>query len=78
NNAISLITKVPRPNDQQTNSVYGLVSANYDNLVFLDVTGRNDWSSTLPVQYRSFFYPSVSSSFILSDIFKLSSPNFNY
>lgn len=78
NNAIALITKAPKPNDQQMNSVYGLVSANYDNLIFLDVTARNDWSSTLNKDNRSFFYPSVSSSFILSDIFKLSSSNFNY
>ncbi|UOU98449.1 SusC/RagA family TonB-linked outer membrane protein [Chryseobacterium daecheongense] len=78
NNAISLITKVPRPNDYQTNSVYGLVSMSYDNLAFVDITGRNDWSSTLPKENRSFFYPSISSSFILSDIFKLSSSTFNY
>ncbi|KMQ69175.1 membrane protein [Chryseobacterium sp. FH2] len=78
NNAISLITKVPKPNDYQTNSVYGLVSMSYDNLVFVDVTGRNDWSSSLPKANRSFFYPSVSTSFILSDIFKLSSNTFNY
>lgn len=78
NNAISLITRVPRPSDQQTNSVYGLVSMSYDNLVFVDVTGRNDWSSTLSKANRSFFYPSVSTSFIISDIFKLSSDKFNY
>lgn len=78
NNAISLITKVPKPNDQQMDSVYGLISANYNNLIFLDITGRNDWSSTLSKDNRSFFYPSVSSSFILSDIFKLTSQRFNY
>lgn len=78
NNAIALITRVPRPNDQQMNSVYGLVSANYDNKVFVDVTGRNDWSSTLSRDNRSFFYPSVSTSFILSDIFKLTSSKLNY
>lgn len=78
NNAISLITKVPRPNDQQMNSVYGLLSTNYDNKIFVDITGRNDWSTTLSKENRSFFYPSVSTSFILSDIFKLSSSKFNY
>ncbi|MEG0761064.1 SusC/RagA family TonB-linked outer membrane protein [Chryseobacterium sp.] len=78
NNAISQLVKVPKPYDQQTNSVYGLLSVNYDNIAFIDVTGRNDWSSTLPTQYRSFFYPSVSTSFIISDIFKLSSTKFNY
>lgn len=77
-NAISPLYRVPRPSDQQMNSVYGLVSANYDNKIFVDVTGRNDWSSTLSRDNRSFFYPSVSTSFILSDIFKLTSPNVNY
>ena len=43
----------------------------------MDITGRNDWSSTLPKQNRSFFYPSVSTSFILSDIFNLKSNNLN-
>ncbi|QCX52451.1 SusC/RagA family TonB-linked outer membrane protein [Elizabethkingia sp. JS20170427COW] len=72
-NAISLITKLPKPYDQQVNSVYGLVTMDYDNLVYLDITGRNDWSSTLPKNNRSFFYPSVSTSFILSEIFNLKS-----
>lgn len=53
------------------NSLYGLVSMDFDEKVFLDITGRNDWSSTLPVQNNSFFYPSVSTSFVLSDIFTL-------
>ena len=39
--------------------------------IFLDVTGRNDWSSTLPYGNNSFFYPSVSTSFLLSDMFRL-------
>jgi len=78
NNAISLLTKVPQPRDQQANSVYGLLSLNYENQIFLDVTGRNDWSSTLSKEYRSFFYPSVSTSFILSDILKMSGNKFNY
>ncbi|MEJ7738434.1 MAG: SusC/RagA family TonB-linked outer membrane protein [Chitinophagaceae bacterium] len=51
------------------NSVYGLASFSFRNSYFLDITGRNDWSSTLPVQNNSFFYPSVNTSFILSDIF---------
>ena len=53
------------------NSVYGIASLGYKNKYFIDVTGRNDWSSTLPVQNNSFFYPSVNTSFILSDIFTL-------
>lgn len=59
--------------NRKTNSVYGLASFSYQNSIFVDVTGRNDWSSTLPVKNNSFFYPSISSSFILSDLFKLPS-----
>ena len=53
--------------------VYGEASLGYKNYAFIDVTGRNDWSSTLPVNSRSYFYPSVSGSFIFSDAFKLNS-----
>lgn len=56
---------------KQVNSLYGLVSLDFKDMVYLDITGRNDWSSTLPSQNNSFFYPSVNSSFILSEIFKL-------
>lgn len=78
NNAISLITKVPVPRDKQVNSVYGLASISYDNKYFVDITGRNDWSSTLRKGNRSFFYPSVSTSMILSDIFDLKSNALSY
>ena len=77
-NALGIDVKYPRPGDEQVNSVYGLVTIGYDNKFFVDVTGRNDWSSTLPKSNRSFFYPSVSTSFILSEIFKLKSDRFNY
>lgn len=53
------------------NSVYGLAAFSYKNKYFLDVTARNDWSSTLPAESWSFFYPSINTSFILSDIFKM-------
>lgn len=54
---------------RQTNSLYGMLSFAWKNAVFLDVTGRNDWSSTLPAKNRSFFYPSVSGSVALNDLF---------
>ncbi len=57
--------------DQHVNSVYGLTTVSYRNLAFLDVTGRNDWSSTLPSENNSYFYPSFSSSVILSEVFRL-------
>ncbi len=57
--------------NKRVNSVYGTATLSYANKIFLDVTGRNDWSSTLPSGNNSFFYPSVSTSFILSDLFRL-------
>lgn len=57
--------------NKRVNSVYGTATLSYENKIFLDVTGRNDWSSTLPSYNNSFFYPSVSTSFVLSDLFKL-------
>ncbi|MCY4780261.1 SusC/RagA family TonB-linked outer membrane protein [Sphingobacterium sp. UT-1RO-CII-1] len=56
---------------RQDNSIYGRFSASWKNAVFLEVTGRNDWSSTLDKNNRSFFYPSVSSSVVLSDLITL-------
>ena len=55
--------------ERQTNSLYGMVSLSWRNALFLDVTGRNDWSSTLPKENCSFFYPSVSGSVALNDLF---------
>jgi TonB-linked SusC/RagA family outer membrane protein len=52
-------------------SLYGLAAFGYKNKYFLDLTARNDWSSTLPSDNWSFFYPSINTSFVLSDIFKL-------
>lgn len=57
--------------NKKVNSLYGLLSLSFDDKIYVDVTGRNDWSSTLPVENNSFFYPSVNTSFILSDIFEL-------
>lgn len=47
--------------------VYGDFGINYKDYLFLNVTGRNDWTSTLPVENRSYFYPSISGSFVFSD-----------
>lgn len=47
---------------------YGELRLGYKNMLYLTVTGRNDWSSTLPVENRSYFYPSVSGSFVFSEL----------
>jgi TonB-linked SusC/RagA family outer membrane protein len=70
-NGISTPMMTTRHQQKQVNSLYALASFSYQDKVFVDVTGRNDWSSTLPVQNNSFFYPSISSSFILTDLFTL-------
>jgi TonB-linked SusC/RagA family outer membrane protein len=48
-------------------SAFGQAQLGYDNWAFVTVTGRNDWTSTIPIERNSFFYPSVQSSVILSD-----------
>ncbi|ULT25556.1 TonB-dependent receptor [Sphingobacterium sp. E70] len=58
---------------RQENAIYGRFTASWKNAVFLEVTGRNDWSSTLDKNNRSFFYPSVLSSVVLSDLLNLPS-----
>jgi TonB-linked SusC/RagA family outer membrane protein len=55
-------------NQTRINSLYGLAEIGYNGLVFVNVTGRNDWFSVLNPQYNSKFYPSVSGSFILSEV----------
>jgi TonB-linked SusC/RagA family outer membrane protein len=49
-------------------AVFGQFTASYNDLFYLTATGRNDWSSTMPIESRSFFYPSVSGSFVLTEI----------
>lgn len=54
-------------------SAYGTVSLGYKNIAYLDVTGRNDWASTLPKANNSYFYPSTSLSVLLNNIFDMGS-----
>ena len=61
-----LITTSDR--NKKVNSLYGLASFSFRDMIFLDFTGRNDWSSTLPESNNSFFYPSANLSLIVSDM----------
>jgi TonB-linked SusC/RagA family outer membrane protein len=58
---------------RQVNSLYGDVQFGYHDWLFVNLTGRNDWSSTLPKGNNSYFYPSITSSFIFTDAFGLNS-----
>ncbi len=54
---------------QQVNSLYGRAVFSYDNFIYLEAAGRNDWSSTMVnTQSESYFYPSVSASILISEL----------
>ena len=53
---------------KKINSVYGTLQVNYDGYLFLDGTFRNDWSSTLHSDNRSYFYPSVNFAWVITDM----------
>ncbi|MDR3350344.1 MAG: SusC/RagA family TonB-linked outer membrane protein [Prevotellaceae bacterium] len=55
-------------NQKRLVGVYGEFRASYKNWAYLTVTGRNDWTSTLPIKDRSYFYPSVSGSFVFTEL----------
>ena len=64
--------------ERKMNSLYGSFQINYGGWVFLDVTARNDWSSTMSKSNRSYFYPSVSLSAVVTDMlndFEVSYPD---
>jgi TonB-linked SusC/RagA family outer membrane protein len=73
--SIANASTTPNPYDyrsiQEVRSLLGSVSANYGGFFNVDVTGRNDWSSTLPEGNNSYFYPSVSTAFVFTDAFGL-------
>lgn len=66
--------ETPTPSNYITkksvNSLYGFAQLSYGNWIFMDVTARNDWSSTLPYENRSFFYPSVGLGWVVSDMLR--------
>lgn len=53
------------------NSVYAMANLGWADIVYLDLTARNDWSSTLPAENRSYFYPSASLSIMVDQIINL-------
>ena len=75
NNAASPIEAFQFDSKKRINSLYGIAKFGYKNYLYVDVTGRNDWSSALATPFSvdgtSFFYPSISSSFILSNYTEL-------
>ncbi|HCC71723.1 MAG TPA: hypothetical protein DEQ09_11305, partial [Bacteroidales bacterium] len=64
--------------EKEIQSLYGAVSVEFMDQLFLDLTGRNDWSSTLPVDANSYFYPSATLSWIFTETFGLDPSVFSF
>ncbi|WP_298766289.1 SusC/RagA family TonB-linked outer membrane protein [uncultured Polaribacter sp.] len=75
NNAASPLEVFQFESKKRINSLYGIAKFGYKDYLFVDITGRNDWSSALATPFSvdgtSFFYPSISSSFVLSNFTEL-------
>lgn len=63
---------------KETQSLFGSFNASFRDYLFLSLTGRNDWSSTLPSNEWSYFYPSFSMGFVFTDAFNISSDILSY
>ncbi len=61
----------PSRRQEEHYGAYGLVNANYKDMIFLDVTERNDWTSTLPPDNNSYFYPSVALAIDATQLFDI-------
>lgn len=72
NNNASTVNNSSYDENRRTNSLYAFLQTDYQGKVYLNVTGRNDWSSTLPASSNSYFYPSVNSSILFNKIFDMS------
>jgi len=57
--------------NKKINSIFGTMELSYKNFLFLNLTGRNDWFSTLSPESNNYFYPSAGLSFVLSDAIEL-------
>jgi len=73
-NSINALAGSNRSEAEKVNSLYATVDIEILKALFVGVTGRNDWVSTLPVANNSFFYPSVSFSGVVSDLVSLPAP----
>ena len=67
-NSVSPVSVLETLQKKGMNSAYGQASAGYKNFIYIDVTGRYDVASTLPSDNNAYFYPSISTSLILSEL----------
>lgn len=69
-NSVGTLLATPAQTQLRRNSIFASASFGYKHFLYLDLTGRNDWSSTLPADNNSYFYPSATGSFIFSEFVK--------
>ncbi len=70
-NTASTPSAYEQRNKKRTKSVYGFINLEYKDMIFLDMTFRADWSSTLPKDLENYTYPSISTSILYSELLKL-------
>lgn len=75
NNRSNVLTE-SRTAQKQIRSVFGLASFAYKSAYYLDLSARNDWSSTLPAANNSYFYPAASASVVVSELADLGKLSF--
>jgi TonB-linked SusC/RagA family outer membrane protein len=74
NNSLNIIDGSNNMRESKRNSVYANFDLEFLNSIYLNISGRNDWVSTLPLNNNSFFYPSVGLSYVLTDMFDMAEP----
>lgn len=77
-NVQSNLVQIQNLNRKQTAAVFSRASVDYKNYLFLEVNGRQEWTSTLPVPNNAFFYGSVGSGFVFSEAFDLDEGFFSF
>ncbi|MCM1177743.1 MAG: SusC/RagA family TonB-linked outer membrane protein [Bacteroidales bacterium] len=78
-NSRAEVKPVTTRSNKRVESLFGIISLAWKNMIFLDITGRNDWSSTLAPGNNSYFYPSIGGSIMVNELFRFSekAPWFN-
>ncbi|MEI8203986.1 MAG: SusC/RagA family TonB-linked outer membrane protein [Bacteroidota bacterium] len=67
NNASSILARENQA-EKRTAAFYGDLGLSYQSMAFLNITGRNEWSTTLPADANSFFFPSASAGFVFTEL----------
>lgn len=75
-NSLDPAVAIPARTEKAINSLYGMADVSFRDMIYVDITGRNDWSSSLPLNNNSFFYPSVNTSWILTRLLPIKFADF--